>query len=92
MENKEIFLVDNVKCNGCANTIKNNLSRLEQVYEVQVDVDANKVEVILVPGIEKRQEIIEVLAKSGYPEQGTSSMKHVVKSYVSCTVGRVNGE
>lgn len=90
MAYKEIFLVDNVKCNGCANTIKNNLSTVENVQAVDVDVEANKVEVSFINQADDRAKLLSILERAGYPEQGMSSMKHKVKSYVSCAIGRIN--
>jgi len=90
MEYKETFLVDNVKCHGCANTIKNNLSKVENVQAVDVDVEANKVEVTFMNEGNDRAKLLSILERAGYPEQGQSSMKHKVKSYVSCAIGRIN--
>lgn len=42
---KESFIVANVKCGGCATTIKQGLLGLDGVEDVQVDIVEGRVEV-----------------------------------------------
>ncbi|MBT8187977.1 MAG: heavy-metal-associated domain-containing protein [Croceitalea sp.] len=81
--------IQNLKCGGCAHTIKEKLLLLEPVKEVRVHIDESTIELfsnldLEVPLIKK------VLSKMGYPpldEQNDLGKK--VKSYVSCAVGRM---
>lgn len=87
-----LFLkIDNLKCGGCANSIKNNLLELEQVSKVKVDEENGVVEVSLTAPLD--QEVLERrLSKLGYPPAGTSNILQKGKSYVSCAIGRVTSE
>jgi copper chaperone CopZ len=90
---KKTFQVMNVKCGGCANTLKETIS--SQFGEVEVNLDTTPREITL--DIEEAQ--VEALAKElkkiGYPlstdEMGfveSTSMK--AKSFVSCAIGKMN--
>jgi copper chaperone CopZ len=81
-------IVDNIKCEGCINTIKNNLFKLRGVTSVQVYKDSNKV---CITGVAiDREEMISKLAALGYPEKGSNNIFRRAKSYVSCAVGNLN--
>jgi copper chaperone len=59
------FLVANVKCQGCASTIRNGLQSLSGVSEVEVDVPSGEV---VVRGEElSRDRLAAKLAELGYP-------------------------
>jgi len=82
----------NLKCNGCANSIKKGIASIEGVKEVSVDLETSKVtvdtseEAILI-------NVKEKLSKMGYPEVGdTNSVLHKAKSFVSCATGRMTSE
>ena len=56
-------VVDNIKCDGCINTIKNSLFKLKGVTSVQVFKDLNKV---CITGVAiDREEMISKLAALG---------------------------
>ena len=57
----------NVKCGGCANNIRSNLSKLAGVEKVAVDIPAGKVMVEAAEGL--RENISSTLATLGYPEK-----------------------
>ena len=40
---KSSIIVQNLKCNGCANTITNSLSSLPNISEIEVDVEESKI-------------------------------------------------
>ncbi len=63
------FHVQNVKCNGCANTIQVGLSKDPRVQAVQVDVPGGKVTVQSTADI--RAELSAELNQLGYPEKAT---------------------
>jgi copper chaperone len=84
--------VENIKCGGCANTIRKRVLEVEGVSDVKVTVEEGLVEV---EGDESlRQQVAETLAHSGYPEtgsvEGLSSVKAKAVSFVSCAVGRMD--
>ena len=84
------IIVDNLKCEGCASTIKNNLNSIEGVHAVAVDVNSSEVLILHEFGVSKKS-FLKRLAYLGYPEEGTSSSFQKTKSYVSCMFGRING-
>ncbi|CAA0164697.1 heavy-metal-associated domain-containing protein [Tenacibaculum maritimum] len=86
---KADIYIENLKCGGCANTIKKELMNLSEVVNVEVAVENSLVSVVLesdILGIVKDR-----LAKLGYPEQGAkNTIVHKAKSFVSCATGRLN--
>jgi len=82
----------NLKCGGCANTIKKGIISIEGVSEVSVDIEASKVSV----NADNEAIILSVkekLAKMGYPEMGdANTVLHKAKSFVSCATGRMTNE
>lgn len=79
--------VENIKCGGCMNTIKNVLSKLEGISSVTID--ENK-ESISYEGTAQRATVVAKLADIGYPEVGNNNLKHKAVSFVSCAVGRLS--
>ena len=80
----------NLKCNGCANTIKKGLSSIEGVDSVIVDLDNSEITINDVSD-EIFTEVKAKLSKMGYPEVGdANSMLHKAKSFVSCASGRLD--
>ncbi len=81
--------IENLKCGGCAATIKKGLLAINPVSEVTVDVENSMVSVVSTP--ENRMMIKEKLSKLGYPETGTkNTILHKASSFVSCAVGRID--
>jgi copper chaperone len=84
--------VENIKCGGCANTIKTRLNDMEHIDGCEVDVEKG---IVSISGDEsKREEVTRLLLKLGYPESGTAeglkAARAKAKSFVSCAVGRIN--
>ena len=85
----EKIIIANLKCNGCATTIKNDLLAIKGVSEVIVDTEKDSV-VIIYDGLD-RTVIIDKLYSLGYPEATEKNgLLLQLKSYASCMVGRVN--
>ena len=83
-------IVDNLKCDGCINTIKNSLFKLKGVTSVQVFKNLNKV---CITGVAiDREEMISKLAALGYPEMGNNNLLRRAKSYISCAAGNLNSK
>ena len=87
--NTEIIQIDNLKCGGCAATIKSGIKKLDADSEVEVNLE-NATVVINHGGNLDRNDVVNTLRKLGYPESGTGTAMQKVKSYVSCAVGRIN--
>jgi copper chaperone len=84
--------VENIKCGGCASSIRNKLIETSLAQAVEVDPELGEVRIDGNP--ESRSQAIEALAKMGYPETGSvEGMKAAAakaKSFVSCAVGRID--
>ncbi|MCW8942921.1 MAG: heavy-metal-associated domain-containing protein [Gammaproteobacteria bacterium] len=84
--------VENIKCGGCANTIKTRLNDMDIIDSCEVDVEKG---IVSISGDEsKREQVTQLLLKLGYPESGTAeglkAARAKAKSFVSCAVGRIN--
>lgn len=86
-----IIEVDNIKCGGCANTIRKRLQALPGVDTVEVMIEEGKVRVEADDS--RRAAVVESLLQAGYPEtgsaQGVASLKAKATSFVSCAIGRM---
>ncbi len=84
--------VENIKCGGCAHSIRSKLVENELARSVEVDIDLGQVHVDGNP--EWRDQVALALAKMGYPETGSvEGMKAAAakaKSFVSCAIGRID--
>ena len=82
--------VQNLKCGGCAATIKNKVSELEAVNAVEIDEMQGAVMIVHT----EESVILKVkqkLAALGYPEiDAQNSLLSQAKSFVSCAVGRLS--
>jgi copper chaperone CopZ len=82
----------NLKCGGCANTIKKGMLSVDGVSEVTVDLETSKVSID-----SDNESVIKVakdkLSSMGYPEIGdANTVLHKAKSFVSCATGRMSKE
>ncbi len=89
---KEIIEIVNLKCGGCANSIKKGIQNIEGVNDVEVELETSKVTI----GFESEiviEEVKKKLASMGYPEVGdANTLIHKAKSFVSCAAGRMSSE
>ncbi len=90
---KTTIKVQNVKCSGCASTLKSKLK--DEFGEIEVNLELMPREITLDIEEEKLESLHEALKGLGYPVAGESfgfiedtSMK--AKSFVSCAVGKVD--
>ncbi len=86
--------VENIKCGGCASTIRTKLEAMDGVTTIDVDIGDG---IVTVEADENtRAAVTAKLLKLGYPESGTAegiaAAKAKAKSFVSCAVGRISGE
>lgn len=61
------FDAENIKCEGCASTIREALGRIGGVHEVAVEITTGRVTVEADEGL--RNAITAALQASGYPER-----------------------
>lgn len=81
--------IENLKCGGCAATIKKGLLSLDSIKEVDVNVDKSIVSIT--SEVDNLLLVKEKLSKLGYPEVGDkNTIVHKAKSFVSCAVGRID--
>lgn len=85
----ETIKIQNLKCGGCAKTIKDQLSALPGAIRVEVDEAGNTVLITHEDSLEKHL-ITERLMALGYPEEGdNNNILTKAKSYGSCMIGRL---
>ncbi len=66
MMQRELFMVQKVKCDGCATNIRDGLLKLPSIDSVEVEVSTGQV---TVKGTQlSREELAGKLAALGYPE------------------------
>jgi len=81
--------IQNVKCHGCANTIKSQLEKLNGVESVQVHVENGSIN-FSHPQENTLIGVVETLKRLGYPlESDKNTVVTKTKSYVSCAIGRL---
>jgi copper chaperone len=84
------LVVQNLKCGGCASTIKKGLMEIEFVTEVNVDVDKSLV--IIEMTEDCTEQLRAKLGQLAYPVvDDPNSIITQAKSYVSCMIGKVSG-
>lgn len=81
--------IQNLKCGGCANTVTKNLTTIDNITDVEVNVDESSV-TFNYENEDALNRVKETLQKLGYPEDGeANSLTAKAKSYVSCAVGKM---
>jgi len=65
---KTKIIVNNMKCDGCADTIKKGLKSFSEVSEINIDIPSNSIE-ITYDGNFPLTKIKEKLSSLGYPEK-----------------------
>ena len=86
--------VENIKCGGCASTIRSKLEAIEGVSGVDVQVEDG---IVSIEAAEDTREAVTArLTSLGYPESGTAegiaAAKARARSFVSCAVGRLSSD
>lgn len=79
--------VHNIKCNGCATSIKDKLSKIDEVSDVNVETATGEVSFNAIDN-KSVERVKNTLEKMGYPEDDPN-MIQTAKSYVSCMIGRM---
>lgn len=87
---KAFLIVQNLKCNGCANTISKKVSEISTITNINIDVEASKV-AFEYHTDEDVELVREKLKSIGYPSlDQTNSFTIKAKSYISCATGKFN--
>jgi len=89
---KQTYEVLNVKCGGCANTLKTKLQ--EEFGEVEVNLEVEPRQITLEIEDTNVPTLRQALKKLGYPmsDEDLSTMEGfstTAKSFVSCAVGKM---
>lgn len=86
---KAILRIQNVKCNGCATTIINKITKIDDVSSVFVNIEDSTISF----NYTKEDQIDQVkstLKKLGYPVEGEqNTFGEKAKSYLSCAIGNI---
>lgn len=82
--------IENLKCQGCASTIKKGLLKIDEVKEVKIDVEQSLVEISFEGEDAITEKCKTKLKNLGYPKTGENTTISVAKSYVSCAIGKIN--
>ncbi|HIP12644.1 MAG TPA: copper chaperone [Arcobacter sp.] len=90
---KRTLEVINVKCGGCAGTLKKAL--LEEFGEVEVNLDINPRQITLEVSDEDMDKLSLKLKSLGYPlsSENLNTIEKITttaKSFVSCAVGKMD--
>jgi len=90
---KQTFEVENVKCGGCANTLKKALK--DEFGEVEVDLEVTPRKITLELEEFNKENLKLKLRSLGYPlsDDELSTLQNVgakAKSFVSCAIGKMD--
>lgn len=92
---KTKVVVDNLKCVGCASSIKKGLLSFSEISEVNVNTETDTIEVTHADNFDQKK-IQDKLHSMGYPEKGTlegiDKLVTGVKLYASCAIGKLSKE
>jgi len=89
---RKIFAVENVKCSGCANTLKKKLG--VKFGDIDVNLDVTPREITVDMSEELVDELRNDLILLGYPMSDENlnaldSLKTKAKSFISCASGKL---
>jgi copper chaperone len=90
---KKTFEVENVKCDGCANTLKKKL--LNDFGEVEVNLDVFPRQITLDIKDDDINKLREILKFIGYPmsDEKLDAIDNITtkaKSFISCATGKLD--
>lgn len=85
---KTSIAIQNLKCGGCGTTIKNKLTALAGVENVDIDVEQSVVSFDYQDG-DQPDVVHDLLINLGYPPEGAgNNLKNKAQSFISCAKGR----
>lgn len=84
--------VENIKCGGCANTIKKRLTETFSPDHIEIDIEQGRI--TLGADALDMEAVEETLRGIGYPKRGSAegldNVKAKAVSFVSCAIGRMD--
>lgn len=84
------FIVENIKCGGCTNTITKALLEISNVHEI-LEIDRESQTISVKADNDLNEEFVyDVLKKLGYPKSGENNWLEKSKSVMSCAVGKLS--
>lgn len=87
--NTKVF-IQNLKCGGCAKTITNKLSDLDNITDVKVDIEESSV-TFSYKNEGDLKLVMDTLKENGYPVEGdVNTLGTKAKSFVSCAIGKMS--
>lgn len=90
MNNK--LQIVNLKCGGCANSVKKGLLTIDGIENIEVNVELGEV-TFDTSSSDLVSIVKEKLATMGYPELGdANTLLHKAKSFVSCATGKMGSK
>ncbi len=89
---KATIVVQNLRCGGCARTITNKLSEMENISEVEVVPDTSSV-TFSYAALHDTLRVKDRLKELGYPSvDSKNTLASKAKSFVSCATGKMSKE
>lgn len=86
---KYTISVENIKCGGCAHTVKKGLLLNKQVSSAEVDVESGLITIEGAKDLDL-ESIKADLRNLGYPEKNTdNNLLTKARSFVSCAIGKI---
>lgn len=84
---KAKIIVQNLKCNGCANTIRKKIAHAD-VSDININIEESTI-TFQYSNDNTIVSVEEMLLKAGYPKEGDANATTTkVKSFVSCAIGK----
>jgi copper chaperone CopZ len=83
-----ILELENLDCEGCANSIRRVLLRQPGVLSVHVEVNSSRVNLSCEDDFD-RTHVVGVLENLGYPPVGRNSMLSIARAKMSCELGKI---
>jgi len=92
---KTSFEIDNLKCSGCAGTIRKALLSFDGLSNPEIDIEKETVRFDSADGFDI-EPVKDKLSGLGYPEKGSLiGIKKIganAMSYMSCAIGKMTTE
>jgi copper chaperone CopZ len=83
-----ILELENLDCEGCANSIRRSLLRQPGVLSVHVGVKAAQIQISCEDDLD-RAHVLSVLENMGFPTLGRNTMLNMARAKLSCELGKI---
>ncbi len=85
---KNVFKIQNLKCEGCENTIISNLLSIDGITKIALNIPTSEI-TLEYDAIGTLNDASKKLSKIGYPLVGDkNNLLKKATSYVSCAIGK----